>query len=512
MVEICWSRWVTLSAGIYLMLCAGPIFAFGAISDDVRKLLGATEWQQQLIATAGNVGLWTNVVGGLVFDRFGARPTLTAGAMMAVAGYIGFYLALIHRWHPLVAAVAWATVGHGSGWIYISTLFSNVKNFTPADRGFVVGTMSTFFGVSATIMVAILGGCIGGSITSHGDCEGGFLGGSVIDYIKFLGVFVGGISILGICLTRVQERSATAPDDFVHFRFNLLLAGVLILVAFICGVNVSALTFDPWIKTYANYVLFALLLAFLALPIHFAGEDEESEDATDDCDGESSISEQAFVCAPEGLTPGEVVRTRRFWALWLVFGATVGGYIMTLNNLGSMATSRSLDTLAGRLGIIFATGSDTFSRFLSGFVVGKGVPLTMLLGCGPLLMCASQVIFVFSTESAWFYVACIILGLADGIMWTLGPLFTGKAFGLRASGKNFGLVVLAAACFALLLMLGLEPAVYHAHLRPGETVCYGVGCFQLTHAFVCMLSLVVSVVAALLHLWQRDAELSTHAN
>merc|ERR1712190_408263 len=113
----------------------------------------------------------------------------------------------------------------------------------------------------------------------------------------------------------------------------------------------------------------------------------------------------------------------------------------------------------GHVCVIVVMGFDTFSRFLSGFSVGKGVPPTKLLICGPLFMVLGELLLQFSDGVGQLYVACAVFGLSDGIMWSLGPLLTGKSFGLRSAGRNFGFVVLGAATFALLLGFGLEPAI-----------------------------------------------------
>ena len=127
------NRWVTLAAGIYLMLCAGPIFSFGAIGKKMQHILNASESEMQMISVAGNVGLWTNIVGGFVFDRLGGPKTMVVSAVLTLAGYLMMHSALDPKqpWTPVATAGAWFLVGHGSGWLYISTLFSNVKNFEP---------------------------------------------------------------------------------------------------------------------------------------------------------------------------------------------------------------------------------------------------------------------------------------------------------------------------------------------------------------------------------------------
>ena len=99
-------------------------------------------------------------------------------------------------------------------------------------------------------------------------------------------------------------------------------------------------------------------------------------------------------------------------------------------------------------------------------------------------MSVAQLLLAAADTDTGMYVACIVLGLSDGIMWSLGPLLTGKLFGMKHSGKNFGMVVLAAAIFALALSLSLEPRVYQAHVSAGGKECFGKACFALTH-YVC---------------------------
>lgn len=150
---------------------------WAGLSAQVKGLLDASEQQTQTISVLGNVGLWTNIVGGLVYDkyddpkclpphrfatpilflltyafkyadialtsslirRYGPKVTLVGGGAMAGAGYALMWAALKHRWSSSAAAVAWFLAGHGSGWIYVATLFANLKNFPAPQRGYVVG-------------------------------------------------------------------------------------------------------------------------------------------------------------------------------------------------------------------------------------------------------------------------------------------------------------------------------------------------------------------------------------
>ena len=43
---------------------------WAGLSAQVKGLLDASEQQTQTISVLGNVGLWTNIVGGLVYDKY----------------------------------------------------------------------------------------------------------------------------------------------------------------------------------------------------------------------------------------------------------------------------------------------------------------------------------------------------------------------------------------------------------------------------------------------------------
>ena len=98
------------------------------------------------------------------------------------------------------------------------------------------------------------------------------------------------------------------------------------------------------------------------------------------------------------------------------------------------------------------------------------------------------------------YAACIVIGLSDGILWSIGPLLTSKLFGMQSAGRIFGSVVIAAACFALLLSLGVEPAVYQHHTAPNTTDCAGDACFAVSHYVAASLGSAAVLIAAHLHL------------
>lgn len=204
------------------------------------------------------------------------------------------------------------------------------------------------------------------------------------------------------------------------------------------------------------------------------------------------------------LTPLQAIQTKRFWALWATFGATVGGDIMVLNIVSSMVKSRGLVPGIASSCVIVVMASDTISRFCSGFAVSKGVSATGLLAFGPVLMATGHLMLAKDLGVGLLYAACVGIGLSDGIMWSVGPLLTSKLFGMRSAGKIFGSVVIAAACFALLLSLVVEPAVYQQHTAPNMTDCIGEACFAASHYTAAGIGVAAIMCAVWLHIALND--------
>lgn len=205
------------------------------------------------------------------------------------------------------------------------------------------------------------------------------------------------------------------------------------------------------------------------------------------------------------LTPLQAIQTKRFWALWATFGATVGGDIMVLNIVSSMVKSRGLVPGIASSCVIVVMASDTISRFCSGFAVSKGVSATGLLAFGPVLMATGHLMLAKDLGVGLLYAACVGIGLSDGIMWSVGPLLTSKLFGMRSAGKIFGSVVIAAACFALLLSLVVEPAVYQQHTAPNMTDCIGEACFAASHYTAAGIGVAATMCAVWLHIALEDS-------
>ena len=162
------NRWLCLAAGCGMQVCAGAVYSFGAIADDLKQNLELKDaFDQSMISIAGNLGLWAgSFTGGLLADARGPREVMLGGAALLFVGYGAVYLALSHRVdalrEPLIVAFFYLLAGLGSGWVMNSAMFTNTQNWDPARRAKVVSILATLMGAAATIWSTLLTGCLGG--------------------------------------------------------------------------------------------------------------------------------------------------------------------------------------------------------------------------------------------------------------------------------------------------------------------------------------------------------------
>lgn len=198
------SRWLCLATGCAMQVCAGAVYSFGSVAEDLKHNLELKDAHEQgLISIAGNLGLWTgSFTGGILADARGPRVSMLGGAGLLFVGYGSMYLALSHRVtalrEPTIVAFFYLLAGLGSGWVmnsvralltrlpHLSTtvtvvplpltchcrcllvasqaMFTNTQNWEPARRAKVVSILATLMGAAATIWSTLYTGCLGGHV------------------------------------------------------------------------------------------------------------------------------------------------------------------------------------------------------------------------------------------------------------------------------------------------------------------------------------------------------------
>mmetsp|Transcript_18387 Transcript_18387/g.35990 ORF Transcript_18387/g.35990 Transcript_18387/m.35990 type:complete len:519 (-) Transcript_18387:11-1567(-) len=491
------SKWVSLCAAVFAMLCAGTNFAFGAFGQKIKDHLQISQGSLQLISVLGNLGMWTNAVGGHLSDRFGARVVMLAGAVLIGLGYLGMYLVLWSgegkSWQVAVAAVSWFLVGHGSGWVFISNLFANAKRFDAYQRGLAVALMGCCFSCSPMFWVAILNGCLGGTFKNQ-QCTSGVFAGKIQDYFAFLAVVIPVIVAIAASLTKPPPAAYSSIGNTAQAtrRLHLVLSGILCFAVCILVVTAYSTQVDTSITKWTNWLLIALLAMFLAVPCGTAAAGDDGAAAVD------TIRAPPTAQPETNIPSSRAVKTLRFWLIWLTFGSTVGGAVLILNLFSQLAKSRGDATpqKTASLCVTLFAGCDIFSRAVAGLVGNRITPTHMFM-VPPVLLSLASVVLLADEGKTGLIVASTLAGPANGLNWIVGPVLVARVFGISVAGANFGIIVFGAATFALLLSLGVVSLVISQYSTDASRC--DVSCFQVTFVVTAALGTAAACLSFVLH-------------
>ncbi|KAI9296457.1 MFS general substrate transporter [Neoconidiobolus thromboides FSU 785] len=148
------TRWltnITLIAGCLSTTCGGIVYSFSLYGPQVASKLGYTSLQLNLIAIAGNLGVFVSTpYFGYLSDNY---PTSSVGLYSTVLYFVGFMLMSLTYNGVLPSAfvlmmIYYFMVGMAGGCAYITATATTGHNFRH-KRGFGIGVPVTFFGLSA---------------------------------------------------------------------------------------------------------------------------------------------------------------------------------------------------------------------------------------------------------------------------------------------------------------------------------------------------------------------------
>ena len=157
-------RWFILALAAFVNLFAGSIYAWSVfaapLAEHLTRLTGTVLTAGDLAAAfslANGVGPIPLLVGGWITDRFGPRPVMIMGGLLAGVGY----------WMTGAAQSLTAVfVGYGLffdiglGLIYGCTVSNTVK-FFPDHRGLAGGLTTAAYGLSSAVIAPVAAHCIG---------------------------------------------------------------------------------------------------------------------------------------------------------------------------------------------------------------------------------------------------------------------------------------------------------------------------------------------------------------
>lgn len=167
------------------------------------------------------------------------------------------------------------------------------------------------------------------------------------------------------------------------------------------------------------------------------------------------------------LTPGEMVRTPRFWVLiaTFAFAATAGtllvGKVATIATVQLFSDPTSAEAVAVS-GIVVSvnTLANLFGRLSFGQITDKiGGYKSLLIML--VITIAALVLMAMSFSVPMFMVSLVLLGFSFGALLVIYPPLTGAAFGTTNIGVNYGIMFLGYAA-STWISQPITAVLYHA--------------------------------------------------
>lgn len=167
------------------------------------------------------------------------------------------------------------------------------------------------------------------------------------------------------------------------------------------------------------------------------------------------------------LTPGEMVKTPRFWILIVTFAfaATVGtllvGKVASIAAVQLFADPTSAAAVAlGGVVVSVNTCANLVGRLSFGQIIDKlGAYKSLLISL--VVTIVALVIMSMSFTQSMFFVALALLGFGFGALLVIYPPLTGGAFGTSNIGVNYGIMFLGYAA-STWISQPITAVLYHA--------------------------------------------------
>ena len=138
----------------------------------------------------------------------------------------------------------------------------------------------------------------------------------------------------------------------------------------------------------------------------------------------------------------EMLRTRQFYQLWLMFVLSASAGLLIIGNITLIAQDRAPEWDKAFLLVMVVAIFNTCGRFVSGFLSDRiGRTNTMILAS--VLQATNMFMFVQYKTPTLLLLGSAFTGLCYGTIFTLFPAATADFYGVRNLGVNYGLVFTA---------------------------------------------------------------------
>ncbi|NDV11221.1 L-lactate MFS transporter [Crenobacter caeni] len=155
----------------------------------------------------------------------------------------------------------------------------------------------------------------------------------------------------------------------------------------------------------------------------------------------ANLSPTAPKTSGHELTWKEMMKTRQFYFLWIMFVFSSSAGVMIIGNLASIATDQAGVLNPAYLVSILAIANAS-GRVGGGMLSDKiGRTNTMLLAFA--VQAANMMLFATYTDATMILVGTVVAGMAYGSLMSVFPSTTADFYGLKNYGANYGVLYTA---------------------------------------------------------------------
>ena len=91
------TRWIALGNSLLMESVAGSSYALSVYGPQLKSLLNLTQSDLGVIGSFGNLGSYSVLEAGFLFDAYGPAVTGIAGSVLSLLGYLGMWAAATGR-------------------------------------------------------------------------------------------------------------------------------------------------------------------------------------------------------------------------------------------------------------------------------------------------------------------------------------------------------------------------------------------------------------------------------
>lgn len=519
------SRWVSLCMSCLVAVVSGTGYAFTLFSPVVKEKYG----QENLdtLSAVGNVGQYIGVFGGLLYDRFGPRPSLAVGVVTLGGGITLTYLALRGTIHvPFPVVCVFYSVGL-QGMIYFDTsgLVTAMGNF-PNHHNQVIGILKSFTGLGASIYTLMYLG---------------FVAPDRVGFVLMVGMCAVGIGIVGFFLLSQVKGPPPLYEDISPWRFRCAYMLIIVLAGYSAAwaILISSLELEAGYAQGAFgglVVIVALIFASLVvrtgpLLVHtttlaqnerdFLEPDARQKmetdygerpykykaiapDDTGDSDDTDNIGKQTAPAAAGGdASIKKILTDFRFYLLFVIFFGITGAGLNVINNAAQFIESQmemaaSEAPVKRKIAMVVALISvaSCLGRLATGFVIA-----TFPRQCSPPVvwivisatMGTAYFLSVYADNDTMTVIAFFVCGACFGSTFVLVPSQLKDLYGHKHIGFAMYLEILAVGIASFVCNRGITASLYtqqaaKTHAKDNHDLCLGIDCFKTSFTIIGIMS------------------------